>query len=372
MKSAVMGVRSLVGLTAASIAVVTACGPAPAELGDVLPRFRQTVGTLAADAEAAGRTTVPGLDDWLFFGPELRHMSLGPFWGPDAAAVSRARELEAADPLAAILDFRAQLRELGVELIVMPVPAKSVVYPDRVASELSDLSTPPRLDPDHLVFYTLLRQQGVEVLDLTQRFLQVRNHPRGPIYCRRDTHWSGVGCAVASAQLAGALLSRSWYGAPAGDAPHIANWRSVTIKGDLERDAADGATGERLQIRSIGITGGADDAPGPPPEPDPNSPVVLLGDSHNLVFHAGGDMHGTGGGLPEQLAFELGFPVDVVAVRGSASTAARVNLLRRAQADPTYWERKRMVIWVFSVREFTEGDGWPLIPIRPDPPGDRE
>ncbi len=127
------------------------------------------------------------------------------------------------------------------------------------------------------MFYTLLRQQGVEVLDLTERFLQVRNHPRGPLYCQRDTHWSGVGCAVASAQLAGALLSRSWYGAPPGDAPHIANWRSVTINGDLELEAADG---ERLQIRSVGIAGGGDDAPGPPPEPDPNSPVVLLGDSH--------------------------------------------------------------------------------------------
>ena len=364
-----MRVRWFARLTAAAIAAAPACGPPPADLGDVVPRFQETARTLAANAEAEGRTTVPGLDDWLFFGPELRHVSVGPFWGPDAAAVSRARDPESADPLAAILDFRAQLRDLGVELIVMPVPAKSVIYPDQLAAELSELSAPPRLDPDHVVFYTLLRQQGVELLDLTERFLQVRNHPRGPLYCLRDTHWSGVGVAVASAQLAGALLSRSWYGAPPGDAPHIADWRSATINGDLEREAADGVTGETLQIRSIGIADGTDTR-GAPPEPDPNSPVVLLGDSHNLVFHAGDDMHATDGGLPEQLAFELGFPVDVVAVRGSASTAARVNLLRRAQADPTYWERKRMVIWVFSVREFTEGDGWPLIPIRPDPPGD--
>ena len=365
-----MRVRLSARLTAATIAAAAACAPAPADPGDVLPRFQETARALAAGADADGRTTVPGLDDWLFFRPELRHVSVGPFWGPDAAAVSRARDPEAADPLAAILDFRAQLRDLGVELIVMPVPAKSVIYPDQLAVELSDVSAPPRLDPDHVVFYTLLRQQGVEVLDLTERFLQVRNHPRGPLYCLRDTHWSGVGCAVASAQLAGALLSRSWYGAPPGDAPHIADWRPVTITGDLEREATDGVTGETLRIRSISVAGGEAGAPGRRPEPDPNSPVVLLGDSHNLVFHAGDDMHATDGGLPEQLAFELGFPVDVVAVRGSASTAARVNLLRRAQADPTYWERKRIVIWVFSVREFTEGDGWPLIPIRPDPPGD--
>ena len=363
----VIRVRTLIVVSMASIAVATACA-SPPDLTDVLPRFRQTARTLAADAEAAGRTTVAGLDDWLFFGPELRHVSVGPFWGADAAAVSRAGQPEASDPLAAILDFRAQLRELGVGLIVMPVPAKSVIYPDRLADELSDLSSPPRLDPDHLVFYTLLRQQGVEVLDLTERFLQVRNHPRGPLYCRRDTHWSGVGCAVAGAYLASALLSRSWYSAPGGDAPYVANWRGVTINGDLAREAAEGATGESLRLREISIAHGADAGSFVPPEPDPNSPVILLGDSHNLVFHSGDDMHATGGGLPEQLAFELGFPVDVVAVRGSASTAARVNLLRRAQADPTYWDGKRMVIWSFSVREFTEGDGWPIIPIRPDPP----
>ncbi len=366
MTPVVVRVRSLVLFSMAAMAVATACAPPP-DLTDVLPRFHQTARTLAADAEAAGRTTVPGLDDWLFFGPELRHVSVGPFWGADAAAASRARQPEAVDPLAAILDFRAQLRELGVELILMPVPAKSVIYPDRLADELSDLSSPPRLDPDHIVFYTLLRQQGVELLDLTERFLQVRTHPRGPLYCRRDTHWSGVGCAVASAQLARALLSRSWYGAPPGDAPYVAHWRNVTINGDLEREASDGAMGETLQLREIAIADGTDAGSLGAPEPDPNSPVILLGDSHNLVFHAGGDMHATGGGLPEQLAFELGFPVDVVAVRGSASTAARVNLLRRAQADPTYWDRKRIVIWTFSVREFTEGDGWPIIPIRPDP-----
>ena len=71
-----MRVRSFVGLTVVTSAVATACAPAPAELGDVLPRFQQTARTLAASAEAAGRTTVPGLDDCLFFGPELRHISL--------------------------------------------------------------------------------------------------------------------------------------------------------------------------------------------------------------------------------------------------------------------------------------------------------
>jgi alginate O-acetyltransferase complex protein AlgJ len=101
-----------------------------------------------------------------------------------------------------------------------------------------------------------------------------------------------------------------------------------------------------------------------PLEPDPASPVILLGDSHNLVFHAGEDMHATASGLPDQLALELRFAVDLVAVRGSGATAARVNLLRRAQRDPSYWTHKRLVIWCFGAREFTEADGWAKVPIQ--------
>ena len=72
-----------------------------------------------------------------------------------------------------------------------------------------------------------------------------------------------------------------------------------------------------------------------------------------------------GAGLPDQLALELGFPVDLVAVRGSGATPARINLLRRAQKDPNYWAGKKWVVWCFAAREFTESDGWRKVPIKP-------
>ncbi len=100
-------------------------------------------------------------------------------------------------------------------------------------------------------------------------------------------------------------------------------------------------------------------------EPDRQSPVVLLGDSHCLVFHAGADLLASASGLPDQLALELGFPVDLVAVRGSGATAARINLLRRAQSDSAYWSGKRWVVWCFGAREFTEAEGWRSLPVSP-------
>jgi alginate O-acetyltransferase complex protein AlgJ len=102
------------------------------------------------------------------------------------------------------------------------------------------------------------------------------------------------------------------------------------------------------------------EAPGSELE-DTASPILLLGDSHTLVFHAGADLHGVGAGLADQLAAELGIPVDVIGVCGSGATPARKNLMRRIQADPAYLTGKKVVIWCFAAREFTESTGWSVL-----------
>ena len=329
---------------------------------ELVQGIRTTAADLAADATARDSVAVAGRDGWLFFAPELRHISVGRFWGDRAAEVTRARHVDVADPLPAILDFKQQLDAVGVELLLVPVPPKSIIYADHLPQDLGIPVSLPRLDAAHEAFYATLREQGVEVLDLTELFLDGRSDPEGPLYCRQDTHWSGVGCVLAAQQIAVAIRARPWH-------PNVAttdfssDWGTAVITGDLRESADASATPlEELRLRRVSTHG--PDGPTEVPS-DPASPVVLLGDSHNLVFHAGGDMHSTGAGLPDQLAFELGYPVDLVAVRGSGATAARVNLLRRVQRDPSYWTGKRLVVWCFSAREFTEGDGWALVPVTP-------
>jgi alginate O-acetyltransferase complex protein AlgJ len=74
-------------------------------------------------------------------------------------------------------------------------------------------------------------------------------------------------------------------------------------------------------------------------------------------------MHARGAGLPDQLGYELGFPVDLIAVRGSGATPARINLMRKARRDPDWLRGKKLVIWCFAAREFTESDGWTKVPL---------
>ena len=318
--------------------------------------------SLARAAAARETIVVTGRDGWLFFGPELRHVSAGRFWGDAAAAVSQARRPEWADPLPAILDFHTQLQAAGVELLVVPVPPKSIIYPDKLSPLAGfDQNVPrPRLDVEHEAFYDLLQENGVPVLDLVPLFLDNRSHPDCALYCHQDTHWSGNATVLAAREIAAEVNARAWFQA-VRPIPFDYQWRMTEIAGDLWTALDDPAVAqERLPLRFVGTRAAGSLVP---LDPDASSPVVLLGDSHNLVFHAGGDMHAQGAGLADQLALELGIAVDLVAVRGSGATAARINLLRRAQRDPSYWANKRLVIWCFAAREFTESDGWRIVPI---------
>ncbi len=352
--------RTLVVIASALVAI----GCQPAVSPQLVDDLRSGFAAQAADAETRGVTTVVGIEGWFFFGPELRHVSVGRFWGDRAPHVARARRPDAADPLPAILDFRRQLDAANVELLLVPVPPKTLIYPDKVWMGEPTVPIPvPRLDPDHEAFYALLRDQGVDVLDLTERFLRDRFHPDDPLYCRQDTHWSGAGCVIAAQQIADAVRVRSWYSA-LPKASYRSQWSSTTINGDLVRDLDTDTPVPREELRLRVVAADGDVGPDVATTAE-DSPVVLLGDSHALVFHAGGDMHAVGSGLADQLALELGLPIDLVAVRGSGATAARVNLLRRAQANPDYWNGKRLVIWCFAAREFTEADGWRTVPIAP-------
>ncbi len=309
--------------------------------------FIQSLAEKAAEAEAQQTTVVSGKEGWLFFAPELRAMSVGQFWGDAAVRVSRTSNPEFADPLPAILDFKAQLDRADIELIFVPIPAKATIYPEMI-SEHGDAAT--RTDEHHLKFYNILREHGVNVLDLTPIFLKNKFTDAGPVYCKQDTHWSGHGCVLAAKAIAKAIGTPAWTAEmPKNEIK--TETRTIAITGDLWKELGDENL-EKEQLRLTYVNEGVSAS-------WRASPVVLLGDSHSLVFHAGADMHAQDAGLPDHLVYQLGFPVDVVAVRGSGATPSRLNLYRRRDN----MEGKRVVVWCLSVREFTEGQGWRKVPV---------
>src|SRR5437868_4065427 len=94
--------------------------------------FAASLAKTVQDLEQKKAAAVAGIDGWLFFGGELRLLSLGKFWGNEALKVSRAHKPDLADPVPAILDFQQQLKTRGIELLVVSVPPKASVYPDKI------------------------------------------------------------------------------------------------------------------------------------------------------------------------------------------------------------------------------------------------
>jgi alginate O-acetyltransferase complex protein AlgJ len=328
--------------------------------------FQKHCADLASLTLGDGKSVVPGGDGWLFLATELSHVGAGPFWGPEVTKGPDGTTDESKDPLPAILDFAAQLKALNIELLLVPVPPRVVVYPDKLLASGATLATPAtRADPHHRRFYDLLRTNGVAVLDLTGDFLAARaeDAARGPVSCQQDTHWSPRGCELAADRIYALCRNRDWLAAQTRQAFTFIEDKRV-IAGDLW--GLFGKTNLAKEAISLRIVKPASGGEGV--EPDPNSPIVLLADSHGLVFHEGEELHARGAGLSDHLSARFGFAVDSIARRGSAATSVRTDLARKFYRDEAYRQRKRLVIWCFAAREFSESAGWRKLRItKPTP-----
>ncbi|MFL6567544.1 MAG: alginate O-acetyltransferase AlgX-related protein [Chthoniobacterales bacterium] len=330
----------VVGVIVASAAEVA--------FSSVQEAFRKELTNKVAALEKKNATAVAGKDGWLFLTSELRFLAQGVFWGDAAAKVSRAKKRDAADPIPAIVDFDRQLKARGIKLYVVPIPAKAAIYPDKIGGEtqIEPTNTAPVLQQ----FYGELGRHDVDFIDLTATLSGHLTDPHGPMYCRTDTHWSGNGLFYAAQAIAEEVRQ-----ALPGEPPKLAtlaDWKEVSINGDLAA-LMPGAKIEPEKLWLFQLSHAL--------QPDPNSPLLVIGDSHTLVFH---DFLAERAGLLDQLTIALKYAPDLIGTRGSGATAVRVSLYRRAKEDPNYLAKKKVVLWCFAARELTESDqGWVVQPI---------
>jgi alginate O-acetyltransferase complex protein AlgJ len=316
-----------------------------------VPTLREMCAELVAAND--GKSAIAGVDGWLFLKDELVHMSAGKFWGEDAAKVSRAKKKEFADPLPAIINYNKALADRGITLYLMPVPPKGLVYPGKLVEGVvsGDAQTEREL---YTEFYSELRQNGVNVIDLLPQLVEKADKEN--VYCKTDTHFSGVGLQLFAQEAAKLIKAEAWY-ETIPKKTFTFKEQEMVISGDLTQMLG-GTEKENILLSMVrGNDTGAQVAS------DIKSPVILMGDSHTLVFSAGGDLHAKGSGLFDNLSAELGFPLDLLGVRGSGVTPARIKLFQRSKKDPDYLTGKKVLIWCFTAREFTGTGGWREIPV---------
>jgi hypothetical protein len=294
---------------------------------------------------------VQGLDGWYFLRQDLAAYRLAQF-GQNAPATTQPHN--ANDPLTVLVDFQQQLAKVNITLIVVPVPGKVVLYPDQLQPPLPALPVGVRMDAAYVQFYNQLAQSGVTVVDLYPEFARLRTAGIAP-YCRQDSHWSPAAVETTAQTLADLIKAQPWYAA----APKVKTTTdqvAVTASGDLVTMLKATTPAECFTVRQVQIAERFADADDPA---SPQSPIILMGDSHCLVFgHE--DLLAQHAGLASQLAVTTGIMPDVVAIMGGGINAPRITLARRKDN----LAGKKCVIWVFAAHQLHESaEGWKKIPV---------
>ena len=89
-----------------------------------------------------------------------------------------------------------------------------------------------RLDRWQREFYDVLRQAGVDVLDLVPQFQKERLGAGGLLYCRTDSHWTPRGARMAADAVTAKIGNADWLRQMVRRASVIQEG-AIKVRGDL-------------------------------------------------------------------------------------------------------------------------------------------
>jgi len=342
-----------------------------AAVGDTLTtlerEYKQRCQALAANHLRGKYQLVVGMDGWLLLQSELKYASSGPFWGVAALTLRPDIPLDRADPITAIAAFRDELAKKGIDLLFVPAPTRPVVVPESVLGrDRLPAGKTPRLQPVEEEFFAALHARGVAAIDLTPVLLAHRDDEHGPLYVSSDPHWTSKGNVLAAQEIARWVKRQPWF-AKVLQQRFETTWKPFEHSGPHYRDLVEGAGLEKrppdlVQVREVHLVG-AGGHPVKVESRQPDSPVILIGDSHTVWWRS------QEAALFQQLACELGFPVDTLSTSGGGPNESRLNLVRQVRATPGYLASKKLVIWCFASRDLLgPKEGWIRTPL--DAPAD--
>ncbi len=323
--------------------------------------------------KAGNENAYCGRDGWLFFRPGLDFATGRGFLDPFVlqARARSGNEWTAPpqpDPLQAIVDFRNQLRARDVALVVMPVPVKPMIYPEKFSRRF-DRNDRPLRNPSCAAFLAALRAEAIPVYDAADLLFALKSELPDGSFLRTDTHWTPAAMRRCAGELARFLEDTVPFAQPADDEP-VRQSVSVTRHGDI-LDMLKLPGGQTFyEPQTVGIEPVSNPAHAPW-TPDPAAEILLLGDSFSNIYSLEGMGWGANAGFAEQLAAEARRPVDRIALNDNGAFATRQELAADLARGNDRLAGKKVVVWQFAARELAVGD-WKLIEMRLPQPSARE
>jgi alginate O-acetyltransferase complex protein AlgJ len=321
-----------------------------------------------------------GRERWLFYRPGIDYCA-GPGFLASRQMKRRAesgsewRAPPQPDPRQAVLQFHHQLAARGIRLILMPVPDKATIHPEKFSRRYEHWSGPPIHNSSYEQFIADVRQAGVLVCDVGNLLWEQKQRGGSPVFLATDTHWRPEALELAAAELArllrqhvplGEATSLSPGGSGVGGEGATARYHRrelpVSNLGDiavmLRLPETQGIFAPEEIIVHPVVT-----ADGREWQPDPNAEVLLLGDSFSNIYSHELMNWGKGAGLAEQLSFALQQPVDAIIQNDNGAHATRATLAEELAKGCDRLAGKKAVVWQFAVRELAVGD-WKLLEMQ--------
>jgi len=281
-----------------------------------------------------------GGDGFLFYRNDLEYVTGGDL----------EQQRKGKNPLPVIVEFKKFLDQQGVDFLFVPVPTKLEIYPEKLDPKLNAFSGRV-INPAFRKLLASLAKEGVEVLDLLPALLHAKSAGSSELlFQHQDTHWTDRGLSLTADLLATRIKKYPWY-------PELAKQKrayelretSFTRFGDLQSRLPEAEqkkyTPETLVARQVL-------AAGKPYDDDPDSPVVMLGDSFTGVYELTDAEHA---GVSAHVARGIGYPLDLVMSYGGGPNVRQKLMRRGVEALGS----KKLVIWMMTARDlFNYWEDW--------------
>lgn len=301
-----------------------------------------------------GEKAIVGPDGWFFYRPGVQYLTERPH--------TRGASAAAAEAVAAVVDFRNQLAARGIRLVVVPVPNKESVYPEKLSRRAA--GQPGVRSPETQALMDQLAAAAVEVVDLFAVFAAARAEAVAgapDLYLTQDSHWSPAGMTLAAQAVAQHLIARD--GLEPGTVAYTLNPAPVERIGDVIRMFQSPPLERSIPAERVDCLQVVKPDTGQPYRDEPGAEVLVLGDSFLRIYQQ--DEPGAAGFIAH-LARALRRPVNSLVDDGGATTPVRQELFYR----PALLAKKRVVVWEFVERDIRLGrEGWKKVPLPPAPTG---
>ena len=318
--------------------------------------------------KSCGRDTTVSSDRWLYYRQDVE------FLVQPSPLDARSAKLD--NPIQAILRFRDQLKAKGVELLVVIVPGKPSIYPERLTGRKSRAGNSIRSHGK--VILDSLAKLGLHTVDLYSPLLtaKVGDADLGPLYLNDDTHWTPRGAELAAAVIAlnvrlladaGVIdigENKVEYVASDSLADRIGDIGEMSGLNKFGTFKVQKVTGHVVSQQSVSkrIEPPADslsdsvavyDTTKTPFKDDfRKSKILILGDSFSRIYQTDAPVNA---GWIAHFAMNLDCPVSSIVSDGGASTLVREKLARKAGV----LKGKKLLIWEFVERDLRFGaEGW--------------